>query len=78
MSSDKKEEQARAVLVQKHQLDAANRQLGDISSEIDSLIADLKSRDQILDEMCLELEAHVGESQIIWVDDEDDLELIND
>lgn len=77
MSKRDKDDQAKVFLVQKHQLNTAQQQVGKICSEIDTLQAEFRSNDQMLSNMIAKTESYIDASGIEWADDEDDCYLIN-
>lgn len=75
--SDGKENEAKALLVQKHQLTVAQQHIGKISYEIDLLQSELQSNEHILSDMIVSAELLIDSYEVDWVDDVDDYHLID-
>ena len=64
--------QARALLIQKHQLDGSEAKLGQLDSALESMLHEKRGNQEILESLFIQAEALVQKSHIeITIDDED-------
>lgn len=67
------DDQARALIVQKHQLDGAQTQLGQLGSALDAMLASQTDNQQILDLLLSQVQSCVAETQITFEVEGDDV-----
>ena len=69
---NKLDDQAHALIVQKHQLDGAQAQLGCLDATLDSMLAEQASNQEILDRLLSQAQSSIAESNITFeMDDEE-------
>lgn len=73
---DKLADQARALTVQKHQLNSAQQQLGQLESRLRSMDDGLVDNKEILDSLLAQAETLISASEITFVEDDGDATLI--
>lgn len=77
MTGKKKfDDQARALVVQKHQLKGAQAQLERLDGTLDAMVTELRSNQEILDRLMIQAESILEESEVFFEVDEEDAFLI--